>query len=122
MVFFFFFFLSFEIGLDLYLTGLENLLGNAILTGFFCNLLGVVCGLWRMVKFGNVSKNRQCWLFSPDGREYSFVETGLKPVSTKELEGQRESCLPIEPILSLLAILDKKKLFKSEEFDRLIFY
>ncbi|PVX47602.1 hypothetical protein C8C85_3546 [Flavobacterium sp. 103] len=40
----------------------------------------------------------------------------------KELEGQRESCLLIEPILSLLTIFLIKKTLRKEEFDMLIFY
>jgi hypothetical protein len=72
-----------------------------------------------MVVIGNVSKKVLCPLFSPDGREYSFVETGFKPVSTKELEGQRESCLLIKPIDSLLIfiimmVLEQKKLFTKK--------
>jgi hypothetical protein len=39
----------------------------------------------------------------------------------KELEGQRESCLPIEPILSLLAIFWIKKTLRGEEFGVLFF-
>jgi hypothetical protein len=79
-----------------------------------------------MVVIGSVSKNRLFWLFSPDGREYSFEETGFKPVSSKELEGQRESYLLIKPIVSLLTIflvpfLTKKKLFEKKSLVGLFF-